>query len=169
MKEADENFRILDRLSSQIGYLTVLYRHDKDFTEKILRLIKDYCESKRSIRGRIDTGTRIHDSLVIRNVLVGSHTVISGASLLEERTIQSCIEAPVFIGAGVTAKKFIILSGSKIDGGAILEKSFIGQGVKMGKQFSAENSVFFANCEAFHGEACSLFAGPYSSPIINRR
>ena len=44
---------IFDRLSSQIGYLTVLYRHDKDFTEKILRLIKDYCESKRSIRGRI--------------------------------------------------------------------------------------------------------------------
>jgi len=153
---------IFDRLSSQIGYLTVLYRHDKDFTEKILRLIKDYCESKRSIRGRIDTGTRIHDSLIIRNVLVGSHAVISGANLLEEGTIQSCIEAPVFIGAGVTAKKFIILSGSKIDGGVILEKSFVGQGVKMGKQFSAENSVFFANCEAFHGEACSLFAGPYS-------
>ena len=153
---------IFDRLSAQIGYLTVLYRHDKDFTEKILGLIKEYCESKRSIRGRINTGTRIHDSLIIRNVLVGSHAVISGASLLEEGTIQSCIEAPVFIGSGVTAKKFIILSGSKIDGGVILEKSFVGQGIKMGKQFSAENSVFFANCEAFHGEACSLFAGPYS-------
>jgi len=153
---------IFDRLSAQIGYLTVLYRHDKDFTEKILSLIKEYCESKRSIRGRINTGTRIHDSLIIRNVLVGSHAVISGASLLEEGTIQSCIEAPVFIGAGVTAKKFIVLSGSKIDGGAILEKSFVGQSVRMGKQFSAENSVFFANCEAFHGEACSLFAGPYS-------
>jgi hypothetical protein len=153
---------IFDRLSSQIGYLTVLYRHDKEFTERILSLIKDYCESRRSIRGRINSGTRIHDSLIIRNVLVGSHAVISGASLLEEGTIQSCIEAPVFIGSGVTAKKFIILSGSKIDGGVILEKSFVGQGVIMGKQFSAENSVFFANCEAFHGEACSLFAGPYS-------
>jgi hypothetical protein len=27
---------IFDRLSSQIGYLTVLYRHDRDFTEKIV-------------------------------------------------------------------------------------------------------------------------------------
>ena len=160
---------IFDRLSAQIGYLTVLYRHDKDFTEKILGLIKEYCESKRSIRGRINTGTRIHDSLIISNVLVGSHAVISGASLLEEGTIQSCIEAPVFIGTGVTARKFIVLSGSKIDGGAILEKSFVGQGVKIGKQFSAENSVFFANCEAFHGEACSLFAGPYSVTHQNRR
>jgi hypothetical protein len=54
------------------------------------------------------------------------------------------------------------LSGSRVDEGAILDKSFIGQGVIMGRQCSAENSVFFANCEAFHGEACSLFAGPYT-------
>ena len=93
---------------------------------------------------------------------MGSHTVISGATLLEEGTIQSCEEAPVHIGEGVIAKKFIVLSGSRVDGGAILDKSFVGQGVKMGKQFSAENSLFFANCEAFHGEACSLFAGPFT-------
>ena len=53
---------IFDRLSSQIGYLTVLYRHDKAFTDKILGLIKDYCESKRSTRGLIQTGARIQDS-----------------------------------------------------------------------------------------------------------
>jgi hypothetical protein len=68
----------------------------------------------------------------------------------------------VFMGEGVIAKKFVILSGSQVDGGAILDKCFVGQGVKIGKQYSAENSAFFANCEAFHGEACSLFAGPYT-------
>lgn len=153
---------IFDRLSSQIGYLTVLYRHDKDFTEKMLGIIRDYCKSKLSNRGLIQTGARIQDSLIIRNVLVGSYTTISGASLLEEGTIQSCNEAPASIGEDVIAKKFIVLSGSRVDGGAILDKCFVGQGVKMGKQYSAENSVFFANCEAFHGEACSLFAGPYA-------
>jgi hypothetical protein len=153
---------IFDRLSSQAGYLTVLYRHDKDFTGKLLDLIREYCESKRSDRGVIRTGVRIQDSLIIRNVSVGSYAIISGASLLEEGTIRSCYEAPVFIGVGVVAKKFIVLSGSRVDGGVILDKCFVGQGVKMGKQYSAENSVFFANCEAFHGEACSLFAGPYT-------
>jgi hypothetical protein len=153
---------IFDRLSSQVGYLTVLYRHDQDFSNKILRLIRDYCELKRSNRGLIQTGARIQDSLIIRNVSVGSYAAISGASLLEEGTIRSCYEAPAFVGAEVIAKKFIVLSGSRVDGGAILDKCFVGQGVKIGKQYSAENSVFFANCEAFHGEACSLFAGPYS-------
>jgi len=153
---------VFDRLSSQTGYLTVLYRHDKDFISKILGLIREYCESKRSNRGVIRTGARIKDSLIIRNVIIGSYAVIAGAGLLEEGTIQSCKEAPVSIGTGVVAKKFIILSGSGVDDGVILDKCFVGQGVRIGKQYSAEDSAFFANCEAFHGEACSLFAGPYT-------
>jgi NDP-sugar pyrophosphorylase family protein len=152
---------IYDNLSSQIAYLTVLYRYDKDFTDKILGLIKDYCESKRSDKGLIQSGARILDSLIIRNVNIGSYATLCGASQLEEGTIKSCVEAPVFIGTGVIARHFIILSGSTVDGGVVIEKCFIGQGVKMGKQYSAENSVFFANSEAFHGEACSLFSGPY--------
>jgi hypothetical protein len=32
----------------------------------------------------------------------------------------------------------------------------------LAKQYSAENSVFFANCGGFHGEACAIFAGPYT-------
>jgi hypothetical protein len=153
---------VFDRLSSQIAYLTVLYRHDRDFTENLRGLIRNYCESKLSSTGLIQRGARINDSQIIRNVNVGSYTVVSGASLLEEGTISSCSEAPVFIGTGVIAKNFIILSGSRVDNGVVIEKSFVGQGVKIGKQFSAENSVFFANSEAFHGEACSLFAGPYA-------
>ncbi|HPS14150.1 MAG TPA: DUF4954 family protein, partial [Prolixibacteraceae bacterium] len=30
------------------------------------------------------------------------------------------------------------------------------------KNYSAENSLFFANCQGFHGEACSIFAGPFT-------
>ena len=153
---------IYDRLSAQIAYLAVLYRHDKDFTSKLCGIIREYSDSKRSSRGRIESSSRIRDTLIIRNVSVGAYTTISGACLLEEGTIMSCKEAPSFVGEGVIAKKFIILSGSRIDGGALLEKTFIGQSVKMGKQYSAENSLFFANSEAFHGEGCSIFAGPYT-------
>ena len=153
---------IFDKLSSQVAYLAVLYRHDKEFTGKLLGLIKAYCESKLSSRGIIESKARISDTLIIRNVSIGPYTTIAGASLLEEGTIKSCKEAPSYVGEGVMAKKFIILSGSRVDSGALIDKSFIGQSVKMGKQYSAENSLFFANCEAFHGEGCSIFAGPYT-------
>jgi NDP-sugar pyrophosphorylase family protein len=153
---------IFDRLSSQIAYLTVLYRHDKDFTDRLLGMIRAYSESKRSAMGRIESGARILHTQIIRNVHVGGYAIVSGARLLEDGTILSCREAPAIIGDGVIAKKFIMLSGSEVTDAAIIDKTFVGQGVRVGKQFSAENSLFFANCEAFHGEACSLFAGPYT-------
>ena len=153
---------LFDRLSSQVAYLTVLYRHDSDFTARMLDMIRDYCETRRSKVGLIQAGARIYNSNIIKNVSIGSCAVISGASLLEEGTINSCSADPAIIGEDVIARKFIILSGSRVDGGALVDKSFIGQGVRMGKQYSAENSLFFANCEAYHGEGCSLFAGPYT-------
>jgi len=153
---------IFDKLTSQIAYLIVNYRHDNLLIEKLRKMIEHYVGTRKSERGYIKKKVRIINSSVIRNVNIGECAQISGALLLEDGTIGSCKEDPATIGEGVTARKFIILSGSKIDGSSILNNCFIGQGVQIGKQYSAENSGFFANSEAFHGEACSVFAGPYT-------
>lgn len=153
---------ICDRMSAQIAYLMVNYRHDEQLTENLGRIIKDYAGTKQSNKGRIEKGARIISTTTIRNVNIGSNATVYGASLLEEGTISSCKEDPVTIGEAVIANGFIVLSGSKVDGGAILENSFIGQNVKIGKQFSVENSVIFANSEGFHSEAVSIFGGPYT-------
>lgn len=153
---------IFDKLSSQIAYLMVIYRHDKKLIEKLSAIINSYVESKKSTVGEIGENAIILNTTSLRNVAVGDYAVISGASNLENGTIGSCKEAPTKIGDSVVAKNFIVLSGSTIDNGAIINSSFIGQGVQIGNQFSAEGSAFFANCECFHGEACSVFAGPYT-------
>jgi len=153
---------IFDQLSSQIAYLLVVYRHDPGFTEKLTEMIRNYAETKKSDQGAIEQGSRITHCTEIKNVAIGKQTTISGAQLLEEGTIAGNGNDPVFIGEGVIAKSFIIQSGSRVESSALLDKCFVGQGVRIGKQYSAENSAFFANCEGFHGEACSLFAGPYT-------
>jgi len=153
---------IFDILSSQIAYLVVNYRHDKLFIEKLLSIINEYSASKKSDRGLIDSGSVIQNSGIIRNVTFGKCSNINNVSLLEEGTVASTKEAPIQVGDGVIAKEFIIQSGSKVDGGALIDRCLVGQGVKIGKQYSAENSVFFANSEGFHGEACSIFGGPYT-------
>jgi len=153
---------VFDRLSAQIAYLMVIYRHNKALIQKLKSIIEEYTRTKESEAGVIGKGVRISHSNVIINVCIGSYTRICGASRLEEGTINSNAAAPVFIGEGVIASYFIVLSGSEIDSGAILTSTFAGQGVKIGKQFSSENSAFFANCEGYHGEACSVFAGPYT-------
>jgi hypothetical protein len=153
---------VFDRLSAQIAYLMVNYRHDRHLTQNLHQIIKDYSNKKKSRRGKLEEGTRILDTTTIKNVYFGSFATVRGAHLLQEGSVMSCREDPVNIGHGVIAKSFIALSGSKIDGGAIVENSFIGQAVKLDKQFSTENSVFFANSEGFHGEAVSVFGGPYT-------
>lgn len=153
---------IFDQLSSQIAYLIVLYRHDFSLIKQLNNLINNYVLKQKSNRGIIGQGTRLLNCSEIRNVKIGPASIITNTLFLEEGTIASCPEAPSIIGEGVVAKNFIILAGSQIDGSAMLSKCFVGQGVRIGKQFSAENSAFFANSEAFHGEACSIFAGPYT-------
>ena len=154
--------KIFDKLSSQLAYALVVYRHDPDFIKGLEDIIDKYVESKKSTRGKIAKGARVLNTKSIRNVWIGESAIVSGASNLEEGTIASCKEAPVKIGEDVVAKKFIVLSGTTTDSGAILTSTFVGQGVSIGKQFSAEGSAIFANSEGFLSEACSLFAGPYT-------
>ncbi|MFH1213530.1 MAG: DUF4954 family protein [Candidatus Neomarinimicrobiota bacterium] len=153
---------IYDRLTAQIAYLVTVYRHDKVLQTALAAMIDDYIATQKSNRGLIAKGVRIYNSNVLRNLRIGEKAVISGALLLEDGTIASCGADPAFIGEGVTARHFIVLSGSRVEGSVMLDKCFIGQGVRLGKQFSAENSAFFANCEGFHGEAVATFAGPYT-------
>ncbi len=151
-----------DRLTAQIAYLLVAYRHDSELVQALKAMIGEYTAGKKSDTGLIDRNATITNANIIRNVNIGPHAVIDGAAELEEGTIVSCAEAPAKVGTGVIARGFIILSGSKVDSGAMLDGTFVGQGVKIGKQFSSENSVFFANCEGFHSEVCSIFGGPYT-------
>jgi hypothetical protein len=153
---------IYDGLSAQIAYLLVMYRHKSRFLRSLEGLIQSYTDSRQSHRGRVQRGSRIEDCGRLRNVMIGPAASVVGALELEEGTIASCSEDPSYVGVGVVAKQFVILSGARVDTGAILERCFVGQGVRIGKQFSAENSAFFANCEGFHSETVSLFAGPYS-------
>ncbi len=153
---------IYDKLTAQIAYFMVMYRHDFEMIEAIKKLIENYVSSKKSYIGRVENNTQISNTVTIKNVNFGEFAKVDGAYLLENGSICSTSFAPTNIGHGVSAKNFIIHSGSIVEESALVLNCFVGQGVQIGKQFSAENSVFFANCEAFHSEACSVFAGPYT-------
>jgi hypothetical protein len=153
---------IYDHLSAHTAYIIAFYRHRPIVIEKLRKMIADYTASVTSSMGLVAKGAKIINCRIIENVRVGPASVIEGVSRLENGSINSCSEDPVYIGAGVFAEDFIACSGSSITDGTIISKCFVGQGTVLSKQYSAENSVFFANCGGFHGEACAVFAGPYT-------
>src|SRR4030042_1188602 len=161
-EKANRTLLIYDRLTAQIAYMFVFYRHDKEMIHLMEGMIRKYVDSRRSAKGIIEEGARILNTRTIRNVNVGEYALVCGTTHLEDGTISCTRDDPAMIGGDVIATKFIILSGSTVDSAAYLEKCFIGQGVILGRNFSAENSAFFANCEGLNGEALSIFAGPYT-------
>jgi NDP-sugar pyrophosphorylase family protein len=152
---------LFNELNSQTAYLQALLKYNSTFTTKLTTLVNKK-NADTSTHASVCAHARIVHSGAIKNVTIGAYANIHGTQFLENGTILSCKEHPTEVGEAVQARSFIIAEGAKIDSGAILDKVFVGQAVKMGKQFSAENSMFFANCEGFHGEAVSLFAGPYT-------
>lgn len=153
---------IYNRLSAQTAYLIAMYRHRPDLTRRLRQMVADYAASVTDDRGTIGNGVRIINAGTIRNVCIGDACCIDGASRLDNGTVNSRREAPVYIGANVTAQDFIISSGACVSDGVVMSRCFIGQACHLTHLFSAHDSLFFSNCQGENGEACAIFAGPYT-------
>lgn len=153
---------IFDELTAQFAHMTCLHRYKSVLIDKLNAIANAYRDSVRSDRGKIGVGASVCSACKIIDVNIGDGAIVDGAGSLVNGTILSAVDAPTTVGSGVVADDFIIGEGSSVTEGVILSETFVGQGCQMGKQFSAEGCLFFANCEAFHGEGCSIFAGPYT-------
>ena len=153
---------IYDRLSAQTAYLMAFYRHRKRLISKLRKMIGRYVLSLESSVGTIGKDVVIADAGYIKNVRVGDAAKIEGASRLKNGSINSNAEAPVHIGVGVVGDDFIISSGSYVEDGVTFSRCFIGQACRLGHNYSASDSLFFSNCHGENGEACAIFAGPFT-------
>lgn len=153
---------ICDELSAPLAYMLTLYRHRPLLIQNLQAMIDTYVASVSSTMGTVGENVRIVNCGSLKNVRIGNCAVIEGASLLENGSINSNAEAPVVIGSGVQCNDFIVCSGASITESTLISRCFVGQGTVLGKHFSAIDSLFFANCQGLHGEATSVFAGPYT-------
>lgn len=148
-------------LSAQIA---VLMAREPKWVESTFRhLLREYLDSKNYFIG-IGSGAHIEHTGRMMNVSVWPEVCVNGAeelingSVINNAASGRCLAK---IGAGVNARNFIVEDGV-VDSGAIIRNCYIGQGASLEKGFSAHDSLFFANCSMENGEACALFAGPYT-------
>lgn len=153
---------IHDHLSAHQAYFMALYRHRPLLIDKMRRIIQEYADIHASEIGTIGSHVTIVDSGYIRNVRIGDFAKIKGAGRLKNGSLNSNEAAPVHIGQGVICDDFIISSGSRVEDGTMLTRCFVGQACHMGHTYSASDSLFFSNCQEENGEACAIFAGPFT-------
>ena len=162
MEGNGRSVKIFNRLNSHIAYIVAMYRHNYIMREKINKIIENYSSSKISKFGLIKKHAKIINARLIKNAHIDPYTTIENTDEINNTTIISTKESPSYIGTSVILKDCIVLKGAHIVDGTVIKKAFIGEGVKLGRQFSCEDSLLFANCEGEHGEMFSIFAGPYT-------
>ena len=162
MEGDGRSVKIFYRLNSHIAYLVAMYRHEKVMREKINTLIDEYTKQKTRRFGKIKKYAQIINARLIKNSLIDPYATIENTDEINNTTVISTKECPSYIGTSVILKDSIVLKGAHIVDGTVIKKAFIGEGVKLGRQFSCEDSLLFANCEGEHGEMFSIFAGPYT-------
>ena len=150
------------KLTSQSAYLLTMYRHDNALTERLKSFFTDCSIAQSSEKMNIGNNVVIVNSKEIKNVNIGDFTRIAGAEILDNGTIESNEVSPVIVGSGVIAKGFIMLPGSEVSDSSQIFNTFVGESVRISKGFTSHDSLFFANSIMENGEACSIFAAPFS-------
>ncbi len=153
---------IYDSLSAQQAYVMALYRHRPALIAAMKEMIGNYVGTVSSCIGTIGSNVVIADAGYIKNVKIGDCCKIEGTARLKNGSINSNAAAPVHIGVGVIGDDFIVSSGSSIEDGVTFSRCFIGQACHLGHTYSATDSLFFSNCQGENGEACAVFAGPFT-------
>ncbi len=147
--------QLSEYLTSNLAYLAVF--DGVDFERLIFREI-DMLDKY----GKIGSGSRIISCGKIKNVRIGEYADIEVVTSLENGTILSCKGQQTKIARGVCASTFVIAEGAEITDNSIVKHCYIGNCVKVGGGYYAENCLVFANSELFCGEGISVFAGPFT-------
>lgn len=129
----------------------------------LMPILEEHLETL-SPEHEIGSNAVVENCGTLHNVTVGREVLVSGAdSLVDGMIINNAAPGRclAYVGTGVDAANFIIEDGV-VQSGVIIRNCYIGQGAMIEKGFTAHDSLFFANCSLENGEACALFAGPYT-------
>jgi hypothetical protein len=132
-----------DGMTTGDAYLWAKYRDDLALQERLKTITQNSFDNRRGFYGMTGDQCVIKNSLIIKDVRIGSYCYIKGANKLKNLTINSSAEEPAQIGEGVElvngiigygchifygckAVKFILGNNSNLKYGARLINSFLG-------------------------------------------
>ena len=159
----DGNIVLYSGLTSQMAALmagsrgadTAVWENLKEMTLREVNSTKATCTT-------IGNNVSISNTRELTNVVIGDDCEIAGAARLVESTLKSTPEASILISDGVICDSCIIQAGASVTDNAKLYNTFVGEACHVGRGFTSENSVFFANSHLDNGEACAAFCGPFT-------
>ncbi len=154
---------LFDGLTAQTAHVMVFHRHRTEALRRMFDRIGAYAETVASEpRGCVGRGATVEGCGRIADVRIGDGATIVGATLLQNGTVLSRLDAPTEIGVGVMARDFILAPGAHVVDRSFIERCFVGEGCVVEQGFTAIDCLLFANGMFAKGEAVSVFAAPHT-------
>jgi hypothetical protein len=158
-----------DGMITADAYLWAKYVDDKPLQKNLKKITQNSIDNKRGYYGTIGEHSVVKNSLILKDVKVGSYAYIKGANKLKNLTINSSAEEPAQIGEGVElvngiigygcrvfygckAVKFIIGNNSNLKYGARLINSFLGDNSTI-SCCEVLNNLIFPSHEQHHNNS----------------
>lgn len=158
-----------DGMTTADAYLWAKYIDDKPLQERLKRITQASFDNRRGYYGSIGNCCVIKNSLIVKDVKVGSNCYIKGANKLKNLTINSSKEEPTQIGEGVElvngiigfgchifygckAVRFILGNNSNLKYGARLIHSYLGDNSTI-SCCEVLNNLIFPSHEQHHNNS----------------
>ncbi|MBO7580014.1 MAG: DUF4954 family protein [Bacteroidaceae bacterium] len=154
----DANIIIFEGLTAQLAWLMVNFSSARKLANAQLSAFNTQTSTP-----HIGAGSRVVDVKEMSNVRIGEGCEVQGSCKLNNCTILSTDDASTLIGSDVIIEDSVVAAGASVIDGAKVYCSFVGESVHIGKGFSSEASVFFANSYMDNGESCAAFCGPFAT------
>ncbi len=158
----DGNIILFSKLTSQLAALMVRNSSDKAVCSNLQEMVRQEVERTKVPCTTIGNGVSISDTREVTNVVIGDDCEVTGAARLVECTLRSTSDASILVSDGVICDNCIIQAGASVTDAARLYNTFVGEACHVGRGFTSENSVFFANSHMDNGESCAALCGPFS-------
>lgn len=156
------NVILYSGLTSQMAAFMVEHAADRSLWPALREMAGAYVARHAPARSTLGYGVKIVNTCEVVNACISDECEISGASRLCDCTLAGTPEAGVYIGDGVVCENTVVQAGASVVGGARLYNCLVGEACHVGRGFSAESSLFFANSHVDNGEACAAFCGPFT-------
>lgn len=153
---------ITDLLTAHTAYLMAMAKGDNALQTKLSELSEARVAQVRDSIGSIEENCRLRGCNTIRNTYLGQASQLDGCSRIEDSYICSSPTSVTHVGYHCSILHSVVALGAQVEEAARIDHCFVGEACSIASGFSAESSLFFANCTLHNGESCAAFLGPYS-------
>ncbi|MFW5959689.1 MAG: DUF4954 family protein [Chitinivibrionales bacterium] len=123
----------------------LLSSYDPELTERLKGLSLKEINSSNKGCGILGQSTLIKNTKSLININTGPGCVVNSASVLENITLNSCLEEPTYIGSGSDLRRGITGCGASVDSGVKADRFVLGENARLELGARFINSILSDN------------------------